>query len=230
MAKSSNRFSFLQGLALLFFAFLLGFQYTLHSNLPSALERPLKSLRRETGLLATNGIEETAVQEPVTSLIPIDSQSLIHASSPRGLSHGDLPPSVPPHLNGARAAQQAAELSPTTPLSVTKRPKIYHAPLEQTAVRPNKIAVVIPYIGAELPPWFPLFAASAAAHAHLADWLLFTAGTKIPSDANGDDASAWLPPNVKFIEVCARIVYSIHSEASQSPVFLPHHSRTSRNR
>lgn len=206
--KCTNRFSSLQSLALLFFAFLLGFQYTLHSNLPSAFERPLKGLRRDAAHFATNGFPNSEAQNSVASLIPIDSQSLNHASSPLSLNHKDSSLIVSPHLTQAWAAPQtAAAVSPTTALSLAESSEIRHhdTTLEQKFVRPNRLAVVIPYIGAELPPWFPLFAASAAPHAHLADWLLFKAGTRTPSDTSGDDASAWLPPNVKFIEVCARV-------------------------
>jgi len=205
--KCTNRFSSLQGLALLFFAFLLGFQYTLHSNLPSALERPLKGLRRDAGHFATDVFANTEDPKPVSNLLPTDSQPLNHTSSLLGLSHKDSSLSVSPHLNRAWAAPQtAAAASPKTALSLAESSEIHHhdTSLDQKFVRPNRLAVVIPYIGADLPPWFPLFAASAAPHVHLADWLLFTAGTRIPSDVSGDDASAWLPPNVKFIEVCAR--------------------------
>ena len=48
------------------------------------------------------------------------------------------------------------------------------------AMLPPRLAVVIPYVGPELPAWFPLFAASCASSAAVADWIIFTAGTRVP--------------------------------------------------
>ena len=52
---------------------------------------------------------------------------------------------------------------------------------QRRQIKPPRLAVVIPYIGNDLPHWFPLFASSCRKSARIADWLIFTAGeTNIP--------------------------------------------------
>ena len=52
---------------------------------------------------------------------------------------------------------------------------------QRRQIKPPRLAVVIPYIGNDLPHWFPLFASSCRSSAAIADWLIFTAGeTNIP--------------------------------------------------
>jgi hypothetical protein len=76
--------------------------------------------------------------------------------------------------------------------------------------KPPRLAVVIPYIGKELPPWFPLFASSCRNAEPLVDWLIFTAGTRIPSTSESD-SSLWLPPNVKFFDLGISEMARLHS-------------------
>jgi hypothetical protein len=73
----------------------------------------------------------------------------------------------------------------------------------------KRIAVVIPYIGPELPSWFPLFAASCEKSKSIADWIIFTAGTRVPSSKH--DINNWMPLNIKFIELGISGLAKLHA-------------------
>ena len=75
---------------------------------------------------------------------------------------------------------------------------------------PPRLAVIIPYIGPELPTWFPLFAASVGPSAAVADWFLFTAGTRLPSQTT---SRSWLPANLKFIDLGLDEMSHLHADA-----------------
>jgi len=74
------------------------------------------------------------------------------------------------------------------------------------AGEPHRLAVVIPYYGPELPPWFRVFAASCGASAEAVDVLLFLQdAAAVPTDAAAFLADpqkharpAWLAQNVHF--------------------------------
>lgn len=58
-----------------------------------------------------------------------------------------------------------------------------------------RIALIIPFMGSHFPPYFPLFAWSAAGSASLVDFLIFHAGQLPPS------VTLAAPDNVKFIDL-----------------------------
>lgn len=197
MAKWLSRVAILQWLVVLFFALLLLLQYKMHAILPSASEGLLAGSDRDTVSLAASSAKQAGESIPESSPLPLDLLWSSQASPLPTLSRGVQPPT--------NRTASAAGLPVPPPVTENESGRHAERTLAIRQLRRNRLAVVIPYIGDELPAWFPLFAASAAAHVHLADWLLFTAGTQVPSDVRGDDASAWLPPNVKFIEVCKTV-------------------------
>jgi hypothetical protein len=58
----------------------------------------------------------------------------------------------------------------------------------------HRIGVIIPFLGAELPTYFSLFAASARGSASLVDWIIPHVGLDVPAHLK-------LLPNVKFVDL-----------------------------
>lgn len=78
----------------------------------------------------------------------------------------------------------------------------------QPSGTPPRVAVVVPFVGLQLPVTFALFAQSCRASTPLVDWLVVTTGTNVPPA----DAS-WVPANVKFIELEVDELARLHAEA-----------------
>ena len=69
-----------------------------------------------------------------------------------------------------------------------------------------RIAVVVPYVGDQLPAWFSIFAQSCAASAPLVDWLIMHSGTRTPPP----DAP-WVPSNVHFLNLGLEKLGQLHA-------------------
>lgn len=107
------------------------------------------------------------------------------------------------------------EISSSSVLLKKKKKSFYHRQQEHNIKhneqkKGGRIAIVIPYIGSELPSWFPIFAASCKKSISIADWLIFTAGnTRIPTSKH--DINHWLPINIKFIELGISKLSQLHA-------------------
>ncbi|GMH63520.1 hypothetical protein TL16_g03733 [Triparma laevis f. inornata] len=84
--------------------------------------------------------------------------------------------------------------------------------LQQHLTDGTRIAIIIPYLGESLPPYFPLFAWSAAGSAGLVDFFVFHAGSV---DRTSEMNS---PDNVKFIDLkSAEGFADLHVKVAEPP-------------